>query len=135
MLLKYLYLSLFSGNIWEWFKVQLSVAVFVYILLSKEANQLHELFIRTLGNNEGHFSTEAAVLKCISSNFVLEIWRSLRTRSEKLVLENYDLAHHTAIRTTPRILIRITLVLFCVFHKSKSWRYNIGYNLMYWPEF
>ena len=46
----------FQEKIWECFKVQLSVAEFVYILLSKEANQLQELFMRTLGNNEGNFS-------------------------------------------------------------------------------
>ena len=58
MLLQYfVYLTSFRKKFFEYFKVQLSVTVFVYILLSKEANQLQELFIRTLGNNEGNFST------------------------------------------------------------------------------
>ena len=47
----------FQEKILECFKVHLSVAVFVYILLSKEANQLLELFIRSSENNEGNFST------------------------------------------------------------------------------
>ena len=43
---------------WECFKVQLSVVVFVYILSSKGANQLQVLYIMTLGNIQGNFSTE-----------------------------------------------------------------------------
>ena len=56
-------------KIWECFKVQLSVTLFVYILSSKGANQLQVLYIETLGNIQGNFSTEAAVLKCIPSIF------------------------------------------------------------------
>ena len=47
----------FQETIWECFKVQLSVAVFVYILSSKGANQLQVFYIRTLGNIQGKFST------------------------------------------------------------------------------
>ena len=63
----------FQEKIWECFKVQLSVTLFVYILSSKGANQLQVLYIETLGNIQGNFSTEAAVLKCIPSIFFLEI--------------------------------------------------------------
>ena len=59
----------FQEKIWECFKVQLSVTLFVYILSSKGANQLQVLYIETLGNIQGNFSTEAAVLKCIPSIF------------------------------------------------------------------
>ena len=56
-------------KIWECFKVKLSVNLFVYILSSNGANQFQVLYIKTLGNIQGNFSTEAAVLKCISSIF------------------------------------------------------------------
>ena len=59
----------FQEKIWECFKVQLSVTLFVYILSSKGTNQLQVLYIKTLGNIQGNFSTEAAVLKCIPSIF------------------------------------------------------------------
>ena len=58
-----------SLKIWEYFKVQLPVAVFVYILSSKGANQLQVLYIRTLGNIQENIFTEAAVLKHIFSTF------------------------------------------------------------------
>ena len=64
-------LLLFSGKIWECVKVQLSLVVF--ILSSREANQLQVLYIRTLGNIQGKFISKTAVLKCIPSNFFLEI--------------------------------------------------------------
>ena len=41
------------------------------------------------------FTTEAVVLNCIPGNFI-EICRSFRATSKKLVLENYALAYHTA---------------------------------------
>ena len=66
-------LLLFSGKIWECFKVQLSVVVFVFIWSSWGANQLQVLYVRTFGNIQGKFIAKAAVLKCISSNFFLEI--------------------------------------------------------------
>ena len=59
----------FQEKNWECFKLQFSVAVFVYILSSKGANQLQVLYIKTLGNVQWSFSTEAAVLKCIPSIF------------------------------------------------------------------
>ena len=59
----------FQKKIWGCFKVQLSVTLFVYILSSKGANQLQVLYIKTLGNIRGNFSTEAAILKCILSIF------------------------------------------------------------------
>ena len=97
-------LLLFSGKIWECFKVQLSVVVFVFILSSKGANQLQVLYIRTLGNIQGKFTTKAAVLKCIPSNFFLDICRSFKTTSEKLALENNVLAYHTVDKVHADIL-------------------------------
>ena len=41
------------------------------------------------------FSTEAAVLKPIPSIFFLEICKSFRATSKKLVLVNYVLVYHT----------------------------------------
>ena len=80
-----------------------SVAVFVYFLSSKGANQLQVLYIRTLGNIQGNFPTEAA-LHCIPSNFSLEIYTSFRTTSKKHPLENYILAYHTAHKDHTEIL-------------------------------
>ena len=94
----------FQEKIWERFKVQLSVAMFVYILSSKGANQLQVLYIRTLGNIQGKFSTEASVLKCIPRNIFMETCRSFRTTSEKLALENYVLAYHAADKNHAEIL-------------------------------
>ena len=84
--------------------MQLSVVVFVFILSSKGANQVQALYIRALGNIQGKFTTEAAVLKYISRNFVLEICRRFRTTSEKLALENHILAYHTADKYHANIL-------------------------------
>ena len=53
----------FQEKIWECFKVQLSVTLFVYILSNKGGNQLQVLYKKTLGNIQGNFSTEAAILK------------------------------------------------------------------------
>ena len=61
------------------------------------------LYIRTLGNIEGNFSSEGAVLKCIP-NFFLEICGSFRTTAEKFALENYVLAYHTADKDHAKIL-------------------------------
>ena len=58
-----------SLKIWECFKVRPSVIVFVYILSSKEANQLQVLYMRTLGNIQEKGSTKAVVLKCIPGIF------------------------------------------------------------------
>ena len=84
--------------------MQLSVAMFVYILSSKGANQLQVLYIRTLGNIQGKFSTEASVLKCIPRNIFMETCRSFRTTSENLALENYVLAYHAADKNHAEIL-------------------------------
>ena len=85
--------------------MQLLLAVFVYILSSKGANQLQVLYIRTLGNIQGKFSTtEASVLKCIPRNIFMETCRSFRTTSEKLALENYVLAYHAADKNHAEIL-------------------------------
>ena len=62
----------FQEKIWECFKVQLSVALFVYILSSKGANELQVLYTKTLGNVQGNFSTQAAVLKWIPS---ISLWK------------------------------------------------------------
>ena len=86
-------LLLFSGKNLGVFKVQLSVVLFVFILSNKGANQFQIPYIRTLENIHGKFSTEVAVLKCIHSNFFLEICRRFRTTSEKIALENYVLAY------------------------------------------
>ena len=104
MLLKYFVSYYFQEKIWECFKVQLSVVVFVFILSSKGANQLQELYIRTLGNIQGKFTTEAAVLKCIPKNFFLDVCRSFRITSEKLALENYALAYYTADKDNANVL-------------------------------
>ena len=80
----------------ECFKVQFSVAVFVHILSSKGTNQLQLLYIRTLRNIRGKFSTEATLLKCIPRNFFLEICTSFRTKCKKHPMENYILAYHRA---------------------------------------
>ena len=61
--------------------MQLSMAVFVYILSSKRANQLQVVYIRTLGNIQENLSTEAAVLKCIPSNF---FWKFAEVSGEHL---------------------------------------------------
>ena len=64
------------------------------------------------------FSTQAAALRCIPSNFFLEICRSWTT-SKKLVLENYVLAYHTADKDQAEILQDFVCV-FCVLCKWKS---------------
>ena len=94
----------FQEKFWGSFKVQLSVTVSEYILSSKGANQLQVLYIRTLGNIQGKFTTKAAVLKCIPSNFFLDICRSFKTTSEKLALENNVLAYHTVDKVHADIL-------------------------------
>ena len=50
------------------------------------------------------FSTEAAVLKCIPTNFFLKIRRCFRTTFKKLVLENHVLPHHTSDKDYAEIL-------------------------------
>ena len=96
-------ISYFQENIWECFKAQLSVAVSLNILSRKGANQLQVLYMRTLGNIQGNFSSESAVFKCIP-NFFLEICRSFRTTAKKLALKNYVLAYHTADKNHAKIL-------------------------------
>ena len=53
----------FQEKIWECFKVQISVTLFVYILSSKGANQLQVLYTKTLENIQRDLATEAAVFK------------------------------------------------------------------------
>ena len=60
----------FQEKIWECFKVQLSVTLLVYILSNKGGNQLQVLYKKTLGNIQGNFSTEAAILKWIPIIFL-----------------------------------------------------------------
>ena len=55
----------FQEKIWQCFKVQISVTLFVYILSSKGANHMQVLYRKTLGNIQENFSTEIAILKCI----------------------------------------------------------------------
>ena len=78
-------------------------AVFVFILSSKGANQWQEHNVRTLGKSQGKLFTEAAVLKCILSNYFLETCRRFSRTSEKLALENYVVAHHKADKDHAKI--------------------------------
>ena len=113
-------------------------------LCFKGANQLQVFYIRLCETSKDNFSTKAVVLKCIPSNFFLEICRIFRTTSEKLALENYVLKRIIQpIRITPRFCKLSSLVFCCVFsvlYQSKSQKYNVslrkevGYNLIYWPE-
>ena len=57
------------------------------------------------------FSTQAAALRCIPSNFFLEICRSWTT-SKKLVLENYVLAYHTADKYQAEICLCVFFVSY-----------------------
>ena len=97
----------FQKNISACLQVQRSVAVSVYILSSKGANQLQVAYIRTLENIQGNFLGgilfKATVLKCIHSNFFLEICRRFRT-SKKLVLENSLSIYNTADKDHAKIL-------------------------------
>ena len=98
----------FQKKISECLQVRLSVAVSVYILSSKGANLLQVAYIRTLENIQGNFLGgilfKAAVLKCIPSNFFLEICRRFRTTSKKLVLENSLSIYNTADKDHAKIL-------------------------------
>ena len=87
----------------------------MYILSSKGANQLQVLYIKTLGNIQGNFSTEAAVLKCIPSIFFWKFAEVFRTTSEKLALENFVLAYHTTDGVTLMLCKLSSLVFLCVF--------------------
>ena len=60
--------------------MQLSVAVSVYILLSKGTNQLQVLCIRTLGNIQGNFSSVAAVLNV----FPMFLWKFAEVLGQQL---------------------------------------------------
>ena len=113
----------FQEKIQECLKVQLSLTLFVHILSSKRTNQLQVLYATTLGNMQGNFSTEAAVLKLIPSIFFLEICGGFRTPSEKLALKNLVLAYHTIDRMTPmfcKLSSLIFLCVFCILYKSKA---------------
>ena len=113
----------FQEKIWECLKVQLSLTLFVHILSSKSTNKLQVLYAMTLGNIQGNFSTEAAVLKLIPSIFFLEICGGFRTPSEKLALENLVLAYHTIDRMTPmfcKLSSLVFLCFFCILYKSKA---------------
>ena len=68
-------------KIWECFKVQLSVTMFVYISSSKAATQLQVLYVKTLGSIQGNFFTEAVVVKCIPSIF---FWKSAKVLRQHL---------------------------------------------------
>ena len=85
----------------------------MFILSSRGANQLQVVYIRTLGNIQRKFTTKVAVLKCIPSNFFLELWRSFRTTSQKLALENHFLAYHTVDKDDANILYTV-FPSFCV---------------------
>ena len=113
----------FQEKIWECLKVQLSLTLFVHILSSKRTNKLQVLYATTLGNIQGNFSTEVAVLKLIPSIFFLEISGGFRTPSGKLALENLVLAYHTIDRMTPmfcKLSSLVFLCFFCILYKSKA---------------
>ena len=88
---------------WECFQVQLLLAVSVYILSGKGANQLQILYIRT----GKHPRKPTFLLKVRSSNvfpiFFREIWRSFTTTAKILALESYVLAY-TADKDHTKIL-------------------------------
>ena len=93
------------------------------VLNSKGANYLQVLYIKSLGNIQGSFSAEAAILECITSIFFQEICRSFRKTSQKFALENFALAYHTTDRITLILCKLFSLVfscVFCVLYKSKS---------------
>ena len=71
----------FQEKIWECFKMQLSVTLFVYIVSSKGANQFQVLYIKTFGIIQGNFSTEAGVLKWISS---ISFWKFVEVLGQHL---------------------------------------------------
>ena len=103
---------------WECFKMQLSVAMSVYILSGKEANQLQVIYIRTLGNIQANFSTQGAILKSIP-NFFLEVLGQLKSLLWKIMSSH--IIH--PIRITVRFCKLPSLVflcVFCVLYRSKS---------------
>ena len=74
------------------------------------------------------FSAEAAILKCIPSNFFLKIFRCFRTTSKKLVQKYYVLTYHTANKDHAEILQTVFpsfSCVFCVWYKSK-WHHIIS---------
>ena len=76
--------------------MQLSVTVSVYILSSKGANQLLVLYVRTLGNIQGNYSTEGAILKFIP-NFFLEVLGQLKSLLLKIMSQLTVNKDHTKI--------------------------------------
>ena len=98
--------------------MQLSVAMSVYILSGKEANQLQVIYIRTLGNIQANFSTQGAILKSIP-NFSLEVLGQLKSLLWKIM--SLHIIH--PIRITLRFCKLPSLVflcVFCVLYRSKS---------------
>ena len=75
--------------------MQLSVAVSVYILSSKRPNQLQVLYIRNLGNIQGNFPTEGAIIKLFPIFFSGNS-KAFRTTAKKVALENYVLRYPAA---------------------------------------
>ena len=88
---------------------------------------MQALNIKTLGNIQGSFSAEAAILKCIPSIFFLEIFRRFMKTSQKLALENFVLAYHATHRITLILRNLSSLVFYinsgiyiCLKSKSKK---------------
>ena len=83
----------------------------VYILLSKGANHLQVLYVRTLKNIQenvmhdilSYWSYSPQMYYQLITKF-LEICRRFRTRSQKTALENYVLAYHTADKDNVKVL-------------------------------
>ena len=105
----------FQEKIWECSKVQLSVAVFLYILLSKGANQLQVLYIGTLASIQVKFSAEAAVLKCFTSNFFF--WKLAEVLGQHLKNLLWKISQHIIqpIRIMSRFCKLSSLVFLCFF--------------------
>ena len=82
----------------------------LYILSSKGANRLQVLYIRTLGNIQGNFSTEGAILKRIP-NFFLEVLGQLKSLLWKIISQHII----QPIRITPRFCKLSSLVFLCIF--------------------
>ena len=104
------------------FKVLSSVTVSVCILSSEGANQLQVLYVRTLEKHPRKLLARNPFLLTLGSShlfpaiFFLEISRSFRKTSKKLILENYVLAYHTANKYAK--ILQTVLVIFSLFFVS-----------------
>ena len=92
------------------------------ILSSEGANQLQVLYVRTLEKHPRKLLARNPFLLTLGSShlfpaiFFLEISRSFRKTSKKLILENYVLAYHTANKYAK--ILQTVLVIFSLFFVS-----------------